>query len=249
MLLVLFLLNGAWWLLLNYRRGAWQLLELKLMPDDPVRSAWVSIGIGVVIFTLFFVDQVVRREHGRASLVLLNGLTYSANSVPATSHIPVRSPRPPTLHESIFHTFLLVLVGFATICYWRGLWDLQDLYIMPDRPVQSNVLSLMVGLVGLFFMRSLRSTHGQPFLNSVDVGYFNIFNPSEPARPLQWETIDSFSMARDRQKREHAQMALAASEASQRLPGIAPLEMPAFGLARIKMEPDLGEDIFESQIS
>lgn len=44
----------------------------------------------------------------------------------------------------------ILLVGTAVILFWRGAWGLMDLYIFPNNPVISYVVSLLVGLIILF---------------------------------------------------------------------------------------------------
>ena len=53
---------------------------------------------------------------------------------------------------------LLVLVALiAMVCVWRGVWGLQDMYLFPERPDFSFVLSICIGLtlIFLFFGKKL----------------------------------------------------------------------------------------------
>ena len=40
--------------------------------------------------------------------------------------------------------FLFIAVG--VILFWRGLWGLADLYIFPENPPMSFVISILLGL-------------------------------------------------------------------------------------------------------
>lgn len=43
--------------------------------------------------------------------------------------------------------FLALLVAFAVISFWRGLWGLWDLYIFPDNYLLSLWVSVVVGVL------------------------------------------------------------------------------------------------------
>jgi len=44
-----------------------------------------------------------------------------------------------------------ILVGFAVISFWRGIWGLWDVYVFPNNLVLSLWLSTIVGLIILGF--------------------------------------------------------------------------------------------------
>ncbi|PIZ50757.1 hypothetical protein COY27_06095 [Candidatus Woesearchaeota archaeon CG_4_10_14_0_2_um_filter_33_13] len=48
-----------------------------------------------------------------------------------------------THHQIIY----ALIVGFAAISYWRGVWGLSDVYILPNNYGLSSVVSLILGLV------------------------------------------------------------------------------------------------------
>jgi len=50
--------------------------------------------------------------------------------------------------RSDFFSMIFVVIGVVFV--WRGLWNLMDLYIFPDRPVLSNALSILVGILILY---------------------------------------------------------------------------------------------------
>ena len=45
-------------------------------------------------------------------------------------------------HQVIF----AVVIGFAVISFWRGVWGLLDLYLFPDNPELSFWSSIAMGL-------------------------------------------------------------------------------------------------------
>lgn len=54
------------------------------------------------------------------------------------------------------HPFLkILLIALAAILFWRGVWGLIDLYLFPDNPLISNLVSLILGIILLFTTRTL----------------------------------------------------------------------------------------------
>ncbi len=47
-----------------------------------------------------------------------------------------------------FFTAIFVVTGVVFV--WRGLWNLMDMYIFPDRPFLSNLVSIGIGLFLLY---------------------------------------------------------------------------------------------------
>jgi len=48
-----------------------------------------------------------------------------------------------------FVSTLLVVVGVVLV--WRGLWNLMDIYFFPGKPVLSNILSVLIGVL-IFYL-------------------------------------------------------------------------------------------------
>ena len=42
-----------------------------------------------------------------------------------------------------------LLVGFSLIAFWRGTWGLMDIYLFPNNPLLSSLISIFVGFVVL----------------------------------------------------------------------------------------------------
>jgi len=47
--------------------------------------------------------------------------------------------------------FFALLVAFAVISFWRGLWGLWDVYVYPDNYILSLWVSIIVGALILIF--------------------------------------------------------------------------------------------------
>ena len=43
-----------------------------------------------------------------------------------------------------------LLVGLALILFWRGAWMLADLYLLPDNPFLSAIISIIIGILILY---------------------------------------------------------------------------------------------------
>lgn len=52
--------------------------------------------------------------------------------------------------------------------FWRGIWYLQNIYLLPASPTLSAWCSALVGTVMLLAAQTLRSTFAAPFAFGVD---------------------------------------------------------------------------------
>lgn len=41
------------------------------------------------------------------------------------------------------------------VCIWRGVWGLLDLYLVPQSPALSRILSILLGLVLVVFLADI----------------------------------------------------------------------------------------------
>lgn len=48
---------------------------------------------------------------------------------------------------AIFAPLVYLLAVVAVVMMWRGLWGLLDLYLWPENPKRSNLVSFIVGFV------------------------------------------------------------------------------------------------------
>lgn len=58
--------------------------------------------------------------------------------------LPKLSFRP----RSNFLEELLIVIGVVLI--WRGMWNIMDMYMFPDKPVLSNILGILFGFLLLY---------------------------------------------------------------------------------------------------
>lgn len=54
--------------------------------------------------------------------------------------------------KKVFYTLLL---AFAIVSFWRGAWGLMDLYLLPNNPFASFMVSLAIGIVILYSTENL----------------------------------------------------------------------------------------------
>lgn len=49
-------------------------------------------------------------------------------------------------HRSLYY----LITGIGIIIFWRGIWGLLDVYLFPDNPALSYIISTIGGLLILF---------------------------------------------------------------------------------------------------
>jgi Fuseless len=57
--------------------------------------------------------------------------------------------------RSLKDIFYALLLAFAIISFWRGVWGLMDLYLFPNYPVVSFSFSVLMGVIILFLTKNL----------------------------------------------------------------------------------------------
>ncbi len=40
-----------------------------------------------------------------------------------------------------------LLIAFSVIAFWRGVWGLLDIYLLPKEPIKSFIVSLVIGIL------------------------------------------------------------------------------------------------------
>ncbi len=53
--------------------------------------------------------------------------------------------------KNIKNNFKLLLLAIAIVAVWRGVWGLMDIYLLPNNPIWSFLVSIIVGLIILYF--------------------------------------------------------------------------------------------------
>jgi hypothetical protein len=49
--------------------------------------------------------------------------------------------------------FFAVIIAFAVISFWRGVWGLMDIYLFPKNILLSLWISVIIGIIILIFTR------------------------------------------------------------------------------------------------
>jgi hypothetical protein len=140
---------------LFYWRGTWILLDHYLFPSSAMLSGWTSLTIGYGGLGLFFITQYY-------------GITGHLYHELFPSHD----------HQRTFQFLLLLLsriesyiIGFFVVNSWRGIWVLQDVYLLPSQPLLSPWLSHLIGTLMLFLLQHFKSVYAPPVVYFQDQEY------------------------------------------------------------------------------
>ncbi len=57
--------------------------------------------------------------------------------------------------RSLKRIFYIILIAFAIVSFWRGVWQLSDLYLFPNNLLLSNLISLGIGVIILYFTKHM----------------------------------------------------------------------------------------------
>ena len=121
-------------------RGTWELQDIYFVPEDPVQTVWISFAIGGNICVLELLLQPLLIENLNPDRRLLYFIVSR-------------------LH--------LYVHGWAVMCYWRGLWDLCDLYL-GDHWVNAVVMYAVCQLM-MVVTKTVRTAVGVPAALSLDI--------------------------------------------------------------------------------
>lgn len=48
-----------------------------------------------------------------------------------------------------------ILIAFAIVSFWRGIWGLMDLYLFPNNHTLSLWISVLIGLIVLYITKHI----------------------------------------------------------------------------------------------
>ena len=51
--------------------------------------------------------------------------------------------------------FFTIIIAFAVVSFWRGVWGLMDVYLFPNNHVLSLSISVLIGLIILYFTKHI----------------------------------------------------------------------------------------------
>lgn len=125
-------------------RGAWDFLDIYLLPDSPNYSACISLGIGYwMLFTLYMAQGYLQRF-------------YERNRHNVAGQVMTR-----------LYTLILAL---AYIQQWRGLWNLLDQ--TSDLPYHL-IGEASISIIFLLLLKSIYNLNSAPYLIGIDTeSYF-----------------------------------------------------------------------------
>ena len=46
-----------------------------------------------------------------------------------------------------------IILGFALIAFWRGVWGILDLYLFPSKPLISFIISILIGIITIYLAK------------------------------------------------------------------------------------------------
>ena len=52
--------------------------------------------------------------------------------------------------------FIIIIVSFAIVGFWRGTWQLLDKYFLPNHFLLSNIIPFLAGLLILFIIAEIK---------------------------------------------------------------------------------------------
>jgi Fuseless len=114
-------------------RGTWQLQDVYFFPADKEKSLWTSFAVGANVCVIELLIQPYLNEK----------LSTSGRCI--------------YVFVSRLH---LYIHGWAVMCYWRGLWDLLDIYLTTSW-INAVVMYSACQLI-LVITRTVRTAVGIP---------------------------------------------------------------------------------------
>jgi len=133
---------------LFYWRGTWNLCDQYFYPNDLKASAWLSLAVGYIGAAIFFTWQYCFYNTALKKLFDL------------------------TIRETGIVSMLLLLMGrvetyvvaYFVVNAWRGLWLLQEVYLITEHPLLSAWVSHIIGAVCLMLLGHMQSVFAPPII-------------------------------------------------------------------------------------
>ncbi|CAH1101314.1 unnamed protein product [Psylliodes chrysocephalus] len=111
-------------------RGVWQLIDIFLFPNDEIFSSWSSLVLGYLVVASAFLLQPLMK--------------YLCERLTGTTRLLIAD------------TFVLYAL-FGTVNVWRGIWNLLNIYFLPDNLEMSCWITHWVSLIILILCRCSNS--------------------------------------------------------------------------------------------
>jgi succinate dehydrogenase hydrophobic anchor subunit len=125
-------------------RGAWDLLDIYLLPNDARTSALVSLVIGLfILYIIYLIQNFLQKFYEK----------YRKNFLGQT-----------------MARFYTLFIALAYINQWRGLWNLLDL---TSNQWYYLLIETFISIIILLIMKSIYNLNSAPFLIGIDTdSYF-----------------------------------------------------------------------------
>jgi|TARA_Y100000310_G_C20140849_1_gene560208 hypothetical protein len=57
--------------------------------------------------------------------------------------------------RSLKKVFYTIIIAFAIVSFWRGVWQLMDMFLFPNNYLLSNIASVLMGIIILYLTKHL----------------------------------------------------------------------------------------------
>ncbi|KAF5285639.1 hypothetical protein FQA39_LY16545 [Lamprigera yunnana] len=111
-------------------RGAWILVDIYLFPEDSIWSSWASLVLGYTIVAIAFMIQPIMR--------------WICDRITGIARLLVTD-------VFLFFSFL------GTVNVWRGIWNLLNIYFLPENKELSAWITHWVCLILLILLKCSNS--------------------------------------------------------------------------------------------
>ena len=132
-------------------------MDVYVYPDDTKASGWISALVGYLGFAVIVVLQVLLSK--KTSWPIFEGLTYKSKVVLGLYNY---------------------IVAFLGVNCWRGIWLLQEVYLLENDKEFSAWISHGMGTILLYILLHFQSTFAAPLL--VLSEYDNEYKPYDLIR-------------------------------------------------------------------
>jgi hypothetical protein len=143
----------------SYWRGTWMILDIYFYPKNRVIHGFICISVGSFTCLLCHLLRFPLNWLGRVKKFkqLSHSQLYSLTI---------------TLH--LLQLVMIYFAAFAGVCMWKGMWQLMDLWIWPNKPEASAWLCHCIGVTVAVLLNSIVSLTAPPVLV-----YFENNDPNE----------------------------------------------------------------------
>ena len=55
--------------------------------------------------------------------------------------------------EHLKRVSITILLALAVVSFWRGIWGIMDLYLLPKNPTASFAISIIIGIIIVYSIK------------------------------------------------------------------------------------------------